>query len=205
VDDGEWLILASTNYLLNPVHEWLKSNGVLFERNHVPSVSPNILKAVIDWERLRKGLSISITDAQNLYKYLGANDVARGHRNFKGQVDIIEYDLSTLREHFGLLTDAVWHEALTKVSEDRREYLRAVLRRGYKVSTANRIKLSTIHGAKGGEADNVVLLMDLSPKFASQYAIDSDSVNRLLYVGVTRTKKTLHLVLPKRQDKGFRI
>jgi DNA helicase-2/ATP-dependent DNA helicase PcrA len=205
VDDGEWLILASTNYLLNPVHEWLKSNGVLFERNHVPSVSPNILKAVIDWERLRKGLSISITDAQNLYKYLGTNDVARGHRNFKGQVDIIEYDLSTLREHFGLLTDAVWHEALTKVSEDKREYLRAVLRRGYKVSTANRIKLSTIHGAKGGEADNVVMLLDLSPKFAKQYSVDSDSVNRLLYVGVTRAKKTLHLVMPKNYDRGFRL
>jgi DNA helicase-2/ATP-dependent DNA helicase PcrA len=205
IDDGEWLILASTNYLLNPVHEWLKANGVLFERNHIPSVSPNILKAVIDWEKLRKGLSIGLVDTQNLYKYLGTKDVARGQRNFKGDVDTLEYDLPTLSKHYGLLTDSVWHEALTKVSEEKREYLRAVLRRGYKVSTASRIKLSTIHGAKGGEADNVVMLMDLSPKFASQYAVDSDSVNRLLYVGITRTKKTLHIVMPKNHDRGFRL
>ena len=205
LDDGEWLVLASTNYLLNPVHEWLKGSGVLFERNHVPSIAPNALKAVIDWERLRKGLSLGLLDVQNLYKYLGTTALARGHRNFKGDVDVLEYDLPALSKHYGLLTDAVWHEALTKISEEKREYLRAILRRGHKLSEFNRIKLSTIHGAKGGEADNVVVLMDLSPKFAKDYAIDSDSVNRLLYVAITRTKKTLHLVMPKQYDKGFRL
>ena len=204
-DDGEWLVLASTNYLLNPVHEWLKGNGVLFERNHIPSVAPNVLKAVVDWERLRKGLALGLNDTQNIYKYLGPKDVARGFRNFKGDPDVIEYDLPALREHYGLLTDAVWHEALTKISEEKREYLRAVLRRGYKISNFGRFKLSTIHGAKGGEADNVVVFMDLSPKFAKEYSVDSDSVNRLLYVALTRTKKALHIVAPKQYDKGFRL
>jgi hypothetical protein len=36
--DGQWLVMASTNYMLNPIHEWLKSIGVLFERNGVPSL-----------------------------------------------------------------------------------------------------------------------------------------------------------------------
>jgi hypothetical protein len=205
VGDGEWLILASTNYLLNPIHEWLKSNGVLFERNSVPSLSPQMLKAVIDWERLRKGLTLGLNDTQNVYKYLGPSFVARGHKNFKGDPDVIEYDLPALSSHYGLLTDAIWHEALTRISEDKRQYLRAVLRRGYKISNADRIKLSTIHGAKGGEADNVLLMMDISPKFAKDYATNSDSVNRLFYVGVTRAKQALHLVLPKQQDKGFRL
>jgi DNA helicase-2/ATP-dependent DNA helicase PcrA len=205
VSDGEWLILASTNYMLNPIHEWLKSNGVLFERNSVPSLSTQMLKAVIDWEKLRKGLSLGLNDTQNVYKYLGPGLVARGFKNFKGDVDVLEYDLPTLQRTYGLLTDAVWHEALIRISEDKRDYLRAVLRRGYKISGAGQIKLSTIHGAKGGEADNVLLMMDISPKFAKDYATNSDSVNRLFYVGVTRAKQTLHLVLPKQQDKGFRL
>jgi superfamily I DNA/RNA helicase len=50
-----------------------------------------------------------------------------------------------------------------------------------------------------------MLLMDLSPKFAKEYAINGDNVHRLFYVGVTRAKKTLHLVLPKHQEKGFRL
>ncbi len=205
LDDGEWLIMASTNYLLNPLHEWLKSNGVLFERNNVPSVSEGVLRAVIDWERLRKGLSLGLNDVQNIYKYLGSGTVARGFKNFKGDPDVLEYSLEDLARHYGLLTDAVWYEALTRISEDKREYLRAVLRRGFKMSSSDRVRLSTIHGAKGGEADNVLLLLDLSPQFAKDYALNSDDVNRLFYVGVTRAKQALHLVLPKKQDKGFRL
>jgi superfamily I DNA/RNA helicase len=205
IDDDEWLIIASTNYMLNPIHEWLRANGILFERNGIPSISTLQLKAVVDWERLRKGLSLGITDVQNIYKYLGSGLTARGFKNFKGSVDVLEYDLSTLSKHYGLLTDAIWHEALTRISEDKREYLRAVLRRGFKLSSSDRIKLSTIHGAKGGESENVLLFLDLSPRFAKDYAINADDVNRLFYVGVTRTKKNLHLVLPKQQQKGFRL
>ena len=104
-----------------------------------------------------------------------------------------------------MTTDAIWHEALTRISEDKRDYLVAALRRGTKLSTMGRIKLSTIHGAKGGEADNVMLLMDLSPKFAMEYAGNGDNVHRLFYVGITRAKKTLHLVLPKHTEKGFKL
>lgn len=205
IDDGQWLILASTNYMLNPIHEWLRGHGILFERNSVPSLPPQLLKAVVDWERLRKGIALGLVDVQNIYKYLGAPFAARGYKNFKGSIDVLEYDIPTLRQHYGLLTDAVWHEALLRIPEDKREYLRAVLRRGFKFSSSDRIKLSTIHGAKGGESDNVVLLMDLSPKTTKDYSINSDNVNRLFYVGVTRTKKALHLVLPKHHDKGFRL
>lgn len=203
--NGEWLVLSSTNYMLNPVHEWLKSNGVLFERNNVPSLSTTMLEAVVNWERLRKGLALGLLDIQNVYKYLGSKTVARGFKNFKGDIDVLEYNITDLKTSYGLLTDSPWYEALSRISEDKIEYLRAILRRGIKLSEAGQIKLSTIHGAKGGEADNVLLFLDLSPKFSKEYAKNSDSVNRLFYVGVTRTKKTLHLVLPRQYDKGFRL
>lgn len=205
LDDGEWLFLASTNYMLNPVHEWLKGNGVLFERNGIPSISPLMIKAVIDWERLRKNQALGLNDIQGIYKYLAPDAVARGFKTFKGDIDVLEYTMEDLKRSYGLLTDAVWHDALTRISEDKREYLRAVLRRGFKISAANRIRLSTIHGAKGGEADNVLVMMDLSPKFAKEYSVNSDNIHRLFYVAITRTKKTLHLILPKQQDKGFRL
>ena len=46
IADGQWLLLAATNYMLNPIHEWLKSLGLLFERNGIPSLSANIAHAV---------------------------------------------------------------------------------------------------------------------------------------------------------------
>ncbi len=203
--EGQWLIMASTNYMLNPIHEWLKSIGVLFERNGVPSLSPQIAQAVSDWERLRRGKSIGFTNVQTVYRYLDTSAVARGYKTFKtGDINGL-YTLSDLREKHGLLTDVIWHEALTKIAEEKKEYLISLLRRGVKLSQPPRVRLSTIHGAKGGEADHVALLMDLSPKFAKEYARNADNVHRLFYVGVTRAKQSLHLVLPKHTEKGFRL
>jgi len=205
ISQGQWLIMASTNYLLNPIHEWLKGMGILFERNGIPSLSPQIAGAVVNWERLRKGKQVTGEHVATIYRYLDASAVARGHKTFRsGEKDEL-YDMDSLKRNFGLLTDVVWHEALSKISLETQEYLIALLRRGVKLNQAPRIRLSTIHGAKGGEADNVLLLMDLSPKFAKEYARNPDNVHRLFYVGITRAKQSLHLVLPKHIEKGFRI
>jgi superfamily I DNA/RNA helicase len=203
LNDEPWLILASTNYMLNPVHEWLRSSGILFERGGVPSLPVKMIEAVVHWEALRRGEEVVGAHVADIYKYLGGQFVARGHRTFKGGDPTAMYTLETLTKDHGLRTEAIWHEALERIAEEKREYLIAVLRRGTKLSTAGRIKLSTIHGAKGGEADNVLLFMDLSPKSAKEYAAQSDNINRLFYVGVTRAKKSLHLILPKQREKGF--
>jgi len=205
VESGQWLIMASTNYMLNPIHEWLKSIGVLFERNGVPSLSPQIAQAVSDWERLRRGQPLGFTSVQTVYRYLDTSAVARGYKTFKTGDTNGLYTMDELKEKHGLLTDVIWHEALTKIADDKKDYLISLLRRGVKLSQPPRVRLSTIHGAKGGEADNVMLLMDLSPKFAKEYASNADNVHRLFYVGVTRAKQSLHLVLPKHTEKGFRL
>jgi len=115
------------------------------------------------------------------------------------------YTIDLLKEKHGLLSTEIWHEALTKIAEDKRNYIISLLRRGVKLTGKVPIKLSTIHGAKGGEADNVLLLADLTTKFAKDYERNSDDINRLLYVGITRAKQSLHIVLPKNEQKGFRL
>ena len=205
VSDGQWLILAATNYMLNPVHEWLRSQGILFERGGVPSLNVKMVHAVQYWEQLRKGELVRGDMVADIYKYLGGELVARGHRTFKNGDPNAFYNLEMLTKDHGLLGSPIWHEALSRIPDDKREYLIAVLRRKTKLSSINRVKLSTIHGAKGGEADNVLLLMDLSPKFAKEFAVNGDNIHRLFYVGITRAKQSLHLVLPRFAEKGFRL
>ena len=205
VGQGQWLILASTNYLLNPVHEWLKSMGIIFERNGVSSITDAVYNAVLNWERLRKGMSISYESVKTVYRYLDTEAVERGHKTFKHGDPTLLYSMPELQSKYGLKTDLIWHQALTKIGEDKRDYLISVLKRGNNLSDTRRVRLSTIHGAKGGEADHVLLLMDLSPKFAKEYAHNADNIHRLFYVGVTRAKKSLHLVMPQKIEKGFRL
>ena len=205
VTQGDWLLLASTNYMLNDMHVWLKSQGLMFERHGQRSISENILTAVLGWESLRKGKTMPMPVVKTIYRFLGAEFVQRGYKTLRDIDPDGEYTLAQLQESFGLLTDDVWHKVLTKIAESQRQYIISILRRGAKLNDKAPIKLSTIHGAKGGEADHVLLLTDLSPKFAEEYAHNADDVNRLLYVGLTRAKKTLHIIRPKSIDRGFRI
>jgi DNA helicase II / ATP-dependent DNA helicase PcrA len=205
ISKGEWLIMASTNYMLNDLHTWIKSQGLLFERQGQRSIADSVVAAVVGWERLRKGLEINYDALQKIYKNLPAEAVKRGFKSLRTAEPDKMYSMQNLKDNHGLLTDEVWHKALTKIGEDKRAYLISVLRRGIKLSEQAPIRLSTIHGAKGGEADNVLLMTDLSPRFAKDYARNADDINRLLYVGVTRTRKTLHIVLPKNEQKGFRF
>lgn len=202
-EKGEWLILAPTNYLLNPLHDYLLSQGVLFERNGQKSISEKILSAVLGWEALRKGKEIPLEVVSNIYKYLNAQYIKRGHKNLKTATKDRLYSLDLLTKEHGLLTDNIWHEALTKIAQEKRSYIVALLRRGIKLRAKAPVRLSTIHGAKGSESDNVVLLTDLSTKFAKQISTNPDDMRRLFYVGITRTKESLYLVRPTDQQKSL--
>lgn len=199
--EGQWLVLASSNYLLSPIGESLRSRGLIYEKGGYSSVPEAVLNAVYGWERLRAGKAVPADQVAAIYRMLPTAAVKMGLRTFKGDPQSL-FTMADLREHFGLLAQpAPWFEALTKIGDNRVQYIRAMIRRGTKFSRKPEITLSTIHGAKGGEADNVMLLLDLTPKFMNDRA--PDDVLRMLYVALTRSKKTLHLVLPKDQNKAF--
>lgn len=64
------------------------------------------------------------------------------------------------------------------------------------------ILVSTIHYVKGGEAENVALLLDTTTRTRGQIFKDLDEELRLLYVAVTRTKENLFLV-NSRNGEGY--
>lgn len=64
------------------------------------------------------------------------------------------------------------------------------------------IYVGTVHSVKGGEADNVVLLLDMTARTSKGMFDDMDSELRCLYVAVTRAKKNLFLVDSK-QKSGY--
>ena len=78
-----------------------------------------------------------------------------------------------------------------------RSYLVAALRRGEKLTKTPRIRLSTIHSAKGGEADNVILFSDMANRTYKDMQKQPDNERRVFYVGVTRTKENLHIIMPR--------
>ena len=105
----------------------------------------------------------------------------------------------------GLKSDKPWFEAFDDAPSRDVNYLRKMRKNGEKLNEEPRITLSTIHGAKGGESQNVVLLTDLSENTMKAYEKNPDDENRLFYVGATRTKEHLHIISPKQEYKGYSI
>ena len=62
---------------------------------------------------------------------------------------------------------------------------------GEKINRNPRILLSTIHGAKGDEAENVALFTDTEKIIYDSSRHDPDPEHRTWYVGVTRAKENL--------------
>jgi superfamily I DNA/RNA helicase len=129
--------------------------------------------------------------------------IVRGKKNLKGADEEMFFNMEFLKKNHGLLIDSIWHEAFDRVGIQEREYLISCLRKEEKV-TSPRIKLSTIHAAKGGESENVVVLTDMANSTWVELGKNPDNENRTFYVAVTRTKENLHIVMPK-THKHFKI
>jgi len=211
----EWLVMAQCNYMLNDICEQLKIHGYFFENRGSKSISEKLASALIAWEALCGGGEIDAMSARNLYYYMKSG--SRIKRGFKAlsTIDVQStYNLTTLQTDFGLLAtgDMPWQEAMNNVPEHLNTYVSALLRRGENLRHEPRIKVSTIHGSKGGEANNVVLYTDIS--HASDQAVSSntlegrrmmDDLHRLFYVGVTRTKESLYIVSPMDGLRSYQI
>ena len=76
-----------------------------------------------------------------------------------------------LKGQHGLLISAEtpWHAALDRMSEREQRMINSLLKKKEDLKKPPRITVSTIHGAKGGEADNVMLLTDISRKGLEEY------------------------------------
>jgi superfamily I DNA/RNA helicase len=166
-------------------------------RNGKTSISQRVFNAIVAWEALRKGKELSLKEVKYFYYYLSVGEnVERNHKTMQ-RADIDKmYDYDTLTTEHGLKVskDKPWFEALSDIPRERSSYVRAILRRKEKITKEPRIKLSTIHGSKGGEADNVMLLTDLSRKTDEEYWKNKDSERRVFYVGMTRARNTLTIV-----------
>ena len=203
---GKWLLLARTKKGTDQIEEEVRQRGFLYHYENGRTIKSDVIKAVTNWEALRAGKVIPCHEVKSMYRYMVlGEDVERGHKTLPGVPDMAMLDIATLQMSHGLLHTRPWDKTLGKISEDDRRYLRSCLRSGT-FEDQSRITISTIHGAKGSECDNVMLLTDSirvnTSKFRGNY--DEEDEYRVFYVGLTRGKNNLHLVHPM-MSKGFNI
>ena len=106
-------------------------------------------------------------------------------------------------KNHGLFTNNVWYEAFEGLDPITENYIRNMRANGETLNKNPRIIMSTIHGAKGGEADQVLLMQDLTNAALETFSHDPDELHRLFYTGATRAKRELHVLDPKDFEKAY--
>ncbi len=215
MNKGTWLILAQCAYMLQEITENLRSFGVLFEYKNKRSINFSIVTAVLAWKALQNDEEIFGTDLNHMYTWMKTNTrIKRGYKKLPNVEMNDRFKFQDLVNSMGLKADIEmnWDIALDRLPEEESSYISALLRRGQKIDEDPKIKISTIHGAKGGEAENVVVYTDISR--ASDEARLSNTVegfrisedlHRLFYVAVTRTKENLYLITPEDAVRSYQI
>lgn len=180
---GTWLLLARNSYLTKGMEDLCLKAGYPFQSMKKNPLEADSLQAIIAWTRLCKGEAVKGEALRLVYKFMGIRK-----RTDKERI----YELKDLD-----LEPGIWHQKLTHIPVAEREFYIAARRQGERLTGEPRIKINTIHGVKGGEADNVLMLTDMasrSYKYMQQYP---DDEARVFYVGMTRAKQNLHLVQPQ--------
>ena len=201
---GEWLVLSSANYFLEDAKDLCEIQGWYFQYKGINSVPLKLLLALNNWEAWRKDAQLNHLEIKNIYEYLGSN-VLVGFQKGKTLHSDVKYTLKECKETHGLITDKVWYEAFEGLDPMTETYIRNMRANGEQINKNPRIKMSTIHGAKGGEADQVLLMQDLTGAAIETFSHDPDELHRLLYTGATRAKRELHVLDPKNFDRAYII
>ena len=200
---GNWLVLARTRFMLNDLEETLYSQGLYYENKFKTNKEQDLYKAVTDWENVRKGVDINYDQVVRISSYMSPKNYQKEELKYLDKD--LTYSMQDLLSKRGLKTEDVWYNAFDEAPQKKVRYIRRMRENGEKLNSNPRITLSTIHGVKGGEQDNVVLLTDLSRNTQRNYEQNPDDENRLFYVGATRTKNHLHVIRPKDIYKGYKI
>jgi superfamily I DNA/RNA helicase len=186
LDKGEWLIMASCDYMLTDtskgynIRKYLVDNGHPFVHNHYRYIPARMMSAIDTWGKL-KTEDITLSELDDLYFHLGKQGVKRGFISRVAQEPEL-FDKS--------------------IDIERRSFIEKAIKKNEDLHGEPRIVISTIHQAKGGEAENVAVYLDLSKAQKRSSMLQPDGLHRQFYVAVTRTIENLYFI--QAQDDYYR-
>jgi superfamily I DNA/RNA helicase len=194
--NGRWLVLATANYMLKDIGDILDEKGLYWQRRNATPRVKNIYEIIQKWNELKTGVPMHFNDCKKIFNKMNKN---WDKKLFKAMVKDQFYDIDTLKDKYGLQTESDWQEALDELGDEDIRKITKLIKTGEDLTREPRISVSTIHGVKGNERENVVVHTELSAAAYDEYQKDPDDTHRLFYVACTRTENNLFIIEPQRK------
>jgi superfamily I DNA/RNA helicase len=188
VKQGTWLLLSRNHRFLSRFRTVMENQGYPYMMEGRHSTNDSTTKAIIAWGNWIKGRPLLPAEVKCLVSVMPQLEGFKP----KEEVTIQNSPIATNKA----LLKMNWMDALV-IPAQKREYIRACLANKESLTDKPRIAISTIHRVKGGEADHVVLIPDLTIR--PWHSLTTDEEQRVLYVAVTRAKHSLTFIQPQTQ------
>ncbi len=196
MSEGEWLVLVRNQTFAKDLAAYCTYKGWSFT-TEIPldGVSTKVLTATQAWNQLMEGAQLSGKELKALSAYLKKGVITFGYKQvWAAMHDDDYYDKDVLKKDFGLAGEGSWSMCLKLTGEDK-SFLQSLEKQGT-INDKPRIEISSIHGAKGRERDNVLLCVDQTTRTKTSQEENPDPEHRVWYVGVTRAKNRLVVLQP---------
>jgi len=214
--DGSWLLIAPTTRTVMEARNYLRQQDYYFEYFGHNSVRESYRSAIMSWIKLQKKETLNYSEVLAIYKLLTKKDLIHGAKKKiidpTQETKLLQFTYELLRDEFGLLVslELDWFDVLSGMEEEDKRYIKSLMDKEVDLDQEPQIKLLTIHQAKGREADNVALSLQMSAlalKKAenSEDHLEWDNIHRQVYVGITRSKNRLFYVQSYQASKEYPI
>ena len=199
---GSWFVLGRVGDNVEELKQYARHKGLYFQdMKGNKSFNINKWNAINYWQKLMAGESLIREQVGIIYDFI--DEIKKGWRKVDNKAwDAVHpnqpLDLEFLKSNCGLETNQTdWWKVLNRKFTTRDlDYFENMLRRGIKLNDNAKIIIDTIHSVKGGEAENVLLYekSNWPSNFSSKNGKDKMAEARVWYTGVTRSKKSLHIL-----------
>ena len=180
--EGNWLILSRTKSNLLTIMEELRRKNLYYQSNKGKSFIVGIYNAAVAYTKWKTEEALEPSEINDIKDYTPDSKFWDKNKEW--------YDVFTAAPHKEVL------------------YIRNMLADGEKLNGKARIFVSTIHAAKGGEEDNVILSLHQSSKVQKgiKQSVDKqDEEHRVWYVGISRARNNLYKLKAKKVIKEYKL
>ena len=202
----DWLVLARGGYQLQTLARELYKmedgqKPILFTLNGMPPVDMDAYAIIWLYKHYGKEWVKKITAP------ITEKDTAEQASNKRKYQKILK---RFIKNAFPIeeAANKEWHELFVNEDPIKVRYLQKTymlyLQKGENMFKDAPVRLMTIHAAKGREADNVIVYLNIPKTVADTLRYDDSDVElKVLYVAITRAKQNLYLYTDKRQPYSY--
>ena len=180
--EGNWLILSRTKSNLLTIMDELRRKNLYYQSNKGKSFIVGIYNAAVAYTKWKTEESLEPSEINDIKDYIPDSKFWDKNKE--------------------------WYEVFTAAPHKEVLYIRNMLANGEKLSGKARIFVSTIHAAKGGEEDNVILSLHQGRTIQQgiKSSVDKqDEEHRVWYVGVTRARNNLYKLRAKKKLREYQL